>query len=385
VISEFAVALALLAGAGFMIQAFDSFMKIDPGYEVDGLLTFQISVPEDRYADDEAVATYQDELLRSLEGVPGVSGVALMSALPRGYASSRTPYEVDGRPVPDDGERPTADFQVVNPRYFETMGIEVLQGRPVDPSDRAEAQPVAWISRALAEREFPGEDPLGRGLVIQEETRIIAGVVETVQQQRISLAGESGQAIYLPYPQRPGRNLSFAVRTESGDPSALAGDVRQAVWAVNPDQPVAGLRTLQDYIDESLSGPRAISVFLTVMGVIALLLAAMGIYGVMAHSVTQQRREIGIRMALGADRGSVVGMVTRSGLTLAGIGMVLGMPLAWLMFRAFTSAVDIFAEDVGFGYAAILTGALLAVAALSTWLPARRASGVSPVGALREE
>ena len=151
------------------------------------------------------------------------------------------------------------------------------------------------------------------------------------------------------------------------------------------DQPVADVRTLEDYIDEALAGPRSISLFLTAMGGIALLLAAMGIYGVMSHSVTQQRKEIGIRMALGAGRGSVVGMVTRTGLGLAGIGMLLGLPLAWLVFRGFRAAVNLFAGDVGLGYAATLTGALLGVAALSTWLPARRASGVSPVRALRED
>ncbi len=385
VVGEFAVALALLAGAGFMIQAFDSFMRIDPGYQVDGLLTFQISVLEDRYDDDEAVVAYQDELLRSLEGVPGVSGVALMSALPRGYASSRTPYEVTGRPVADDGERPTADFQVVNPGYFTSMGIAIVQGRAIERSDRTDAQSVALISRALADREFPGEDPLGRSLEVRGTSRTVVGVVEDVQQRRISLAGEAGEAIYLPYAQLPSRNPSFAVRSSAGDPSSLAANIRQAVWAVEADQPVADVRTLQDYIDESLAGPRSISLFLTVMGGIALLLAAMGIYGVMSHSVTQRRKEIGIRMALGAGRGSVVGMVTRTGLALAGVGMLLGLPLAWIVFRGFTAAVNLFAGDVGISYAVTLTGALLAVAALSTWLPARRASGVSPVRALREE
>lgn len=385
VIGEFAVALALLAGAGFMIQAFDSFMKVDPGYDVEGLVTFQLSVLDDRYAGDEEVAAYQEELVRSLEGVAGVSGVALMSALPRGYASSRTSYEVTGRPIADEGERPTADLQVVNPGYFSTMGIQVVQGRSIEGSDRADAQPVALVSRALAQREFPGEDPLGRSLEVRGASRTVVGVVDDIQQSRISLTGDAGEAIYLPFAQLPSRNPAFAVRAASGDASVLAADIRQAVWRVEADQPVADIRTLRDYIDESLAGPRSISLFLTVMGGIALLLAAMGIYGVMSHSVTQQRKEIGIRMALGAGRGSVVGMVTRTGLGLAGIGMLLGLPLAWVIFRGFASAVDLFAGDVGLGYAATLTGALLAVAALSTWLPARRASGVSPVRALRED
>jgi hypothetical protein len=265
------------------------------------------------------------------------------------------------------------------------MGIAIVQGRAIERSDRTDAQSVALISRALADREFPGEDPLGRSLEVRGTSRTVVGVVEDVQQRRISLAGEAGEAIYLPYAQLPSRNPSFAVRSSAGDPSSLAANIRQAVWAVEADQPVADVRTLQDYIDESLAGPRSISLFLTVMGGIALLLAAMGIYGVMSHSVTQRRKEIGIRMALGAGRGSVVGMVTRTGLALAGVGMLLGLPLAWIVFRGFTAAVNLFAGDVGISYAVTLTGALLAVAALSTWLPARRASGVSPVRALREE
>ncbi len=214
VIGEFAVALALLAGAGFMVQAFNSFMNVDPGYDVEGLVTFQVSVLEDRYADDQAVVGYQDELLRSLESVPGVSGVAVMSALPRGYASSRTSYEVTGRPVTDDGERPTADFQVVNPGYFRSMGIEILQGRSIEDSDRMDAQPVAVISRALAAREFPGQDPLGRSLEVRDASRTVVGVVEDIQQRRISLAGEAGEAVYLPYAQLPSRKPSRTTSTK---------------------------------------------------------------------------------------------------------------------------------------------------------------------------
>jgi ABC-type antimicrobial peptide transport system permease subunit len=160
--------------------------------------------------------------------------------------------------------------------------------------------------------------------------------------------------------------------------------VRQAVWAVNPDQPVAQLRTLDAHVAESLAGPRSIALFLSVMAGVALLLAAIGIYGVLAHAVAQQQREIGIRMALGAGRASVVRMVTRSGLTLAGIGMALGLPLAWLMARAVASALDIFGAAAGLSQAAGVAGALALVALVSTWLPARRASGVHPAVALRD-
>ncbi len=385
VVGEFAVALALLTGAGFMVEAFDSFMRVEPGYEVEGLLTFRLSVLQDRYTEDAEVAAYEEELVRSLEAVPGVAGVAVMSSLPRGQRASRAPYTVDGRPVVDEGERPTADFQAVSPGFFETLGVDLLQGRLFEASDDAGSQAVAVISRSLARREFGDEDALGRQITVRGSSRTVVGVVETIQQVRIGLRGTDNEAIYLPMAQEPHRVPSFAVRAASGRAEALAGDVRQAVWAVEADQPVADVKTLQAHIDESLAGPRTISTFLVGMAAIALLLAAMGIYGVMSHTVTRQRREIGIRMALGAGRGSVVGMVTRTGLGLAGVGMLVGLPLAWLMFRGISTALDLFAEDVGLSYAGGVTALLLAVAAVSTWLPARRASGVSPVRALRED
>jgi len=209
------------------------------------------------------------------------------------------------------------------------------------------------------------------------------GVVENIFQDRLQLAGDAGEQIYLPVDQFALRAPSFALRT-TGDPSAMAGDVRRAVWSVEADQPIATPRSLEAYIAESLAGPRAISVFLLAIGAIALALAAIGIYGVMAQSVTQRRREIGIRMALGASRRSVVRMVTRSGLTLVGGGIALGLPLAVLMIQATIRSMDLFNTDIGFGYPAALGLALTLVAVLSTLLPAQRASGVSPVTALQE-
>ena len=164
----------------------------------------------------------------------------------------------------------------------------------------------------------------------------------------------------------------------------MSADVRQAIWSVEADQPVAQLRTVQAHIDESLAGPQALSLFLMIIGAVALSLAAMGIYGVMAHAVEQQRREIGIRMALGAGRGKVVGMVTRTGLTLAGAGMLLGVPLAYLMFRGITGMMNIFGGTAGYGYAVGVAGALMFAALLSSYLPARRASAVPPAVALND-
>lgn len=242
---------------------------------------------------------------------------------------------------------------------------------------------VVLVSESLVTREFSDADPIGAQITVRDESRRIVGVVGNITQDRMALAGRSGEQLYLPIAQFPLRNPSFALRT-AGDPTGLAGDVRQAVWSVEADQPVAQLQPLQSFIDESLAGPQAISSFLIVMGGIALALAAMGIYGVMSHAVTQQQREIGIRMALGAGRSTVVGMVARSGLGLIGIGVLGGLPLTFLMLRGTMSSLNLFETEVGFGYPLGLGSALIVVAVLATVVPARRASGVAPVAALKE-
>ena len=384
VVGEFAVALALLTGASFLIQAFDSLSNSDPGFATEGLLTFQLSVLDDRYDDDEGIVAYEDELIRVLGGIPGVEGVAVMSSLPRGRGNPTTRYSVDGRPVPEPTELPAAGLQSVNTAYFTTMEIDLLQGRLLEESDRLEAQRVAVVSQAFVDREFPDVDPLGSSLTTQDQSWVIVGVVENIMQDRRAIAGSNGEIIYLSLAQRPLRAPSFALRTSVAEAGALAADVRSAVWSVEADQPVARLRTFDDHMAESLAGPRILSQFLTAMAAMALVLAAMGIYGVMAHAVTQQTREIGIRIALGAGRGSVVGMITRSGLTLAGLGMLLGAPLVFLMYRGVLNTLGLFEADITFTYAYWVTGALVAVAALATYLPAQRASGVHPVVALRD-
>jgi putative ABC transport system permease protein len=383
VVGEFAVALGLLTGSAFMMEAFDQMTGAYPGFRQEGLLTFSLRAPDDRYPQDDDLVEYQDELLASLRAVPGAQGVAVMSSLPRGFSNPSVSYEVAGRERVDGSELPTAGFQAVNPEYFATMEIEVLQGRSFEEADRADGQRVAIVNQAFVRRELPDEDPLSKTVTFRNQAWVVVGVAGDILQERIPLAGDRGEALYVPVAQAPLRSPSYAIRV-AGDPNALAADVRQAVWAVNPDQPVALLQTLDAYVAESLAGPRAISVFLLGMGAIALLLAAMGIYGVMAHSVAQQQREIGVRMALGAERGNVVGMVTRSGLGLAGIGMLLGLPLAFVMYRVVASALNLFESAMGLSYAAWVTLALALVAVVSTWLPARRASNIEPVAALRD-
>lgn len=385
VVGEFAVALALLTGAGFLVQSFQRLTSSEPGFRQEGLLTFSITAPVDRYPDDAELRTYEDALMERLGQLPGVQGVAVMSSLPRGRGNPSIAYTVDGQVQPDDRDRRTAGLQTVSPGYLATMEIPLVEGRWIDETDREDGRPVVVVSRAFARREFPDQDPLGRTLTLagEEESRTIVGVADDILQNRMQLAGQGGEALYVPLAQNPRRAVSFALRIP-GDPTSLAADVRGAVWAVNPDQPVANLRTLDDFIAEALAGPHAISAFLMAMAAITLLLAALGIYGVVAHGVAQRHREIGIRMALGAARGSVVGMVTRGGLALAGMGMLIGLPMAYLMYRMAASALDLFEGGVGLSYAGAVGAVLALVALLATWVPAQRASAVAPSDALRD-
>jgi len=386
VIGEFAVALGLLTGAAFLTEAFNHLMSQDPGFRQEGLLTFNMTVPEDRYPGPEALRSYYDELVVALQAVPGVQGVAAMTGLPRGpNGTPSREYEVEGHTRPEEAQAPRAIYQAVNPAYFATMEIPVLQGRGIVASDREDAPPVVVVSQGFADLEFPGEEALGKRIRVgdEEEPRTIVGIAANTVQQRIEAAGDGARAIFVPVAQAPLRAVSFALRLP-GDPNAAIADVRGAVWRVNPDQPLARIQTLDAFVAESLAGPRAISLFLMAMGGIALLLAAMGIYGVMAHGVAQQQREIGIRMALGAGRGKVVGMVARSGLTLVGIGLVLGIPLSLVMYRLVARVLGLFEGGVGFTYAAAVAAALVLVALVSTLLPAQRASGVRPVAALKD-
>jgi putative ABC transport system permease protein len=386
VISECAVALGLLTGAGFLTEAFNSLLAQDPGYRQEGLLTFNMVAPEDRYPTPETLRSYQEELQVALGAVPGVEEVGLMSALPRGNTGTPSrSYAVEGYTLPEDADPPRAVYQAVNPGYFPAMEIELLEGRLFQEVDREDGPPVVVVSQAFVVREFPDGEALGERIRVgdEEEYRSIVGVVENTAQQRIALAGQSGQAFFVPAAQAPSRSMSFALRVP-GEPTDAIADVRAAVWSVNPDQPLARIQTLDAFVAESLAGPRTISLFLMVMGGIALLLAAMGIYGVMAHAVAQQQREIGIRMALGADRGAVVGMVARSGFALVGTGLLLGIPLSFVMYRLVSRALGLFEGGLGLTYAGAVTAALLLVAAVSTLLPARRASGVQPVAALKD-
>jgi putative ABC transport system permease protein len=384
VVVEIGAALALLIGAGALMNIFREFVMIDPGFDTRRLLTAQLTLSEDRYPQDADVRRFYREVTRRLSEVPGVHGVAVMNELPRSRASGSTEFTIEGRPAPGRNEEPVAGLQAVNDRYFPTLGVEIRQGRGVTEADREDTEAVAVVNQSFVESFFPGEDPQGKRVVVTGRPRRIVGVSPNIYQSRMpDDGGKLGPVIYLPMEQQPTRSKSFALRVE-GEPEALADALRGAIWAVDPAQPVSQVQSLTAHIATELSGPNIVSTVLSIFGATALLLSAIGIYGVMAHGVAQKTREIGIRMALGAAGGDVVGLVTRQGMRLAAFGLVLGAPFAFILIRLVGST---FVSTTGATPQLVLgvVAVLATVAFVATYLPARMASRIQPVRALSTE
>jgi putative ABC transport system permease protein len=384
VTAEIAVALALLTGSGFLIKAMELLVNVEAPFDARRLLTFDLTLPEHRYAGPAEMARFATEAERLLRETPGVADVAVMASLPRSRGNPSARFHVDGRPPVDPSERPETGWQAVNPAYFSTLNVALISGRGLQESDRADAPPVVVINQEFARRYFAGEEPLGQRLDVLGQVREVVGVVDNIIQSRVPEGAAAEAGVYLPVAQHAVRNPAFALLV-NGDMGSVATGVRQAIARVDADQPVAAIRTLQEHTEESLAGPRVLGVFVFALGLLAMVLAAVGIYGVMAHSVVQATREIGIRMAIGARQSQVIGMVARRGAVLIGIGLVAGLPIALLLQRLVNRALNLWEVDVPPDYALIAGGLLVTLALLASYLPARRAARVAPVRALQNE
>ncbi|MGW8265863.1 MAG: ABC transporter permease [Longimicrobiales bacterium] len=384
VVGQLAVALALLTGAGELREAMNSLVFADNGFNAENVLTFQISLPDYRYPETADIRRFQEELIRELQEIPGAVQVGLLSGLPRGRSIPNSFYSVEGQEYEDPNERPRTNWDAVSPSFFETLDIPMATGRNLSDMDREDTRLVAVVNQELARRAFPDQDPIGKRVILQGEPREIVGVVQNFMQRRIPFDGFVEPAIFLPAAQLPRRNAAFVVRT-GAEPTALAADVRNAVWSVDPDQPVAQVQTLEEFIQVELAAPAFLGLFVGGLAALAMFLSGIGIYGVMAHTVLQERRELGIRLAIGARGGQLVGMVTRRGLVLSAVGITLGTPLAILIHRAVVSALSLFDADFGLGITLVAGGTLAGVAILASYIPARGAARVQPTRALVEE
>jgi putative ABC transport system permease protein len=384
VVAEIGAALALLIGSGALLNIFREFVMPDPGFEVEGILTAQLTVSEDRHPEDGDVQRFYREVFLRLSEIPGVTGVAAMNELPRSRASGTTEFTIEGRATLRHNEEPVTGWQAVNGLYFTTLGVPIQEGRGVTEEDREDTEAVVVANESFVQTFFPEGDAIGKSVVLMGRPRRVVGVSKNIYQARMpDDGGKLGPVVYVPMEQQAVRSKAFALRVK-GDPEALAPELRAAIWSVDPEQPVSKVQTLTQHIDIELSGPRIISVVLTIFGATALLLSAIGIYGVMAHGVAQKTREIGIRMALGAAADDVVKLVTRQGMRLTALGLVLGAPFAFALTRLVGST---FVTTSGATPQLVLmvVVVLASVAFVATYLPARRASRIQPVRALSTE
>jgi putative ABC transport system permease protein len=386
VIVETAVAVLLVVGAGLLIRSFARLTAVDPGFRPQGVLTLRLLLPEGKYKDAERVAFTQrvEERLRAL---PGVTGAGMVSNLPMSGEENIEGMVIEGKPQPKPEDVPLGDFRQATPGYFEAMGIPLVAGRLFTDGDRLDGAPVAVIDETLARAYWPGENALGKrfrfgGFGQSDEPWItVAGIVGNVRNSGLHV--DARPQLYVPQAQSPSGQLSFVVRT-AGDPKRLIPDARAAVFAVDRNQPIDRMRTMEEMISASVAGRRFNMVLLVIFAGLALVLAAVGIYGITSYSVAQRTREMGLRMALGAQPGTVLGLVLKEAGTLALLGLGAGLVLAFVATRVMSSLLFGVGSTDPATFAAVSLG-LAAVSLFAAYLPGRRATQVDPMVALRAD
>lgn len=390
VVSEMALSLMLLVGAGLSIQGFVRLLQTDPGYRAEGLVTMQLTVPSGRY-DGETLRRLFGQVDAQVRELPGVQASTISCGLPLAGASESS-FWVDGRPQPLPAEKPTAVNYPVSANFHKTMGIPILMGRGFTEQDREGQPDVALIDERLAQTFFPGQSPLGRHLLLGDGKRPweIVGVTRHIAHYGIGTPEAAPYQFYLPYRQLPeatfkifGSSINISIRTGL-PPAAVAQAVAAVVARIDRDQPIYEVHLMGELIDDAMADRRFAMLVLGLFAALALVLAVVGLYAVMAYTVTQRTHEIGVRMALGAQPQQVRRMVLRQGLRLAGLGLAAGTVGALLLARGMSAVV----AAVDGPEPAILGGvaaALLGVAALACLIPARRATRVDPMIALRGE
>jgi len=387
VIGEVAISFVLLIGAGLLINSFLHLRKLDPGFRADHLLTMKVDLSEVKYPDRDQRAVFFNEVIRRVRALPGVESAAVAGNLPLTYNGDSMIISVEGLPDPPPDQQPDVIYRVIGPGYFGTMGIPLVHGRDFTDQDKGDAKDVVVISEKTAQHFWPGQDPIGKRLKPGSSTsnapwREVIGIVKDVRQN--DLIAPPKMQMYLNYRQLKNIPANALVVRTSIEPMSLAGSVRNAIWSVDKDQTVADIDTMDHIVAEAVARQRFSMLLLGFFAAIALLLASVGIYGVMSYSVAQRTREIGIRMALGARRADVLQMTVRDGLKLVGAGMLLGVAAAFILTRLMATLLyGISAADpmtfVG------ISVVLLAVAVLASYVPALRATKVDPLVALRAQ
>jgi predicted permease len=383
VVAQLALSLVLLTGASLMMRSFLLLQRASPGFDPSHALTLETSLQGARYAADSAVVGGYEELERRLAALPGVARVGATSQLPVRACCSGTGYVAEGHRYAV-GATPDALHSAVTPGYFAALGVPLLEGRGIDARDDAGAPAVAVVNRAMARREWPGESAVGKRFryAATDSTAItVVGVVGDVQQDE--LTDRDRPQMYRPNAQQPYRTLALVVRAH-GDPAALAPAARQALRAFDKDLPVSEMFTMREVVRRRMFQPRIYGSMFAVFAGAALLLASVGLYGVVAYTVAQRTHEIGVRVALGATMAHVLRLVVRQGARLVALGLLIGVPAALALTRLLRGAL----YGVSPGDPATFVGMtmlLSAVALLASYVPARRATRVDPMTALRSD
>jgi putative ABC transport system permease protein len=390
VILEFSLALTLLASGGLALKSFWNLTQIDLGINPDNVLTFRLPVPDQRLKGADQIKSYYRQMLEKITAVPGVRSAAVMTGTPAGGPGSGMRFSISGQPFANPSERPSAGFQMVTARYVDTLGVRVTKGRSIDERDTDTSPRVAVVNEYFVSRYLPGVDPLGQRIVIIETSRespqgkaVELEIVGVFHNMRGAGVREDYPEINIPFWQSPRPRASIALKTD-GNPKAFLRSIAAAVTSVDPDMPLGGARTIDEIISESLAIDRFSVVLFASFGALGLLLAAVGIYGVMSFGVAQRTHEFGVRIALGAQRSRVISLVLKEGTALAVIGGLIGLVGAYLVRRAMqitlfgVPAVDVSA----FGAMFLL---LLIAALVACFVPAWRASRIEPLEALRHD
>jgi len=388
VVAETAIGLVLMVGAGLLLRSFSHLLNVDPHFNPQGIVTLQFDLPASRYDIHRQVRFY-DELLAKLNTVPGVTSAVVAWPLPFSGVGAVIGFTIPGRTFPP-GQRPIAHLAIASPGYFRTLEIAVVKGREFQAHDTESSPPVVIVNEAFARRFFPGQDPIGQhiqpgvgpGGQDQEPIREIVGVVADVKHSRLS--EEFSPQYYLPYSQGLfGPPPTLAIRTDT-DPLAMLGAVQNQIHALDRELPVYQVRTLKEMVSASTSNSRFDALLLGMFAGVALLLTAVGLYGVIAYSVAQRTHELGVRIALGATPTTLISMVLSRGVLLAGIGLVIGMILGSGLTRMLSSMLY---EIRPLDWPTFVGGGvlLIVVSLLASYIPARRAAKVDPLVALRYE
>jgi len=385
VVGEVAVSLVLLVGGGLMMRSFLRLTSVDPGFNPRGVMTATVPLAGPRYATDEQRAAFFQRLTTQLGSLPGVKSVSAINHLPLGGDVWTLGFTVEGRPAPPDAERPAAVYRVVRPDYFRTMGAALLQGRDFTERDDDASPGVLIINEALARRQWPGEEPLGKRIIVNGErskSREVVGIVKDVKQGE--WASEPQPEMYLPHLQAASpRSMTLVVRT-SPDSLEIGPALRREVWAIDSDLPVSRVSSMEEVVAESVGQQRFNTLLIGLFAATALILAAVGVYGVMSHAVAQRTHEIGVRLALGARGRDILGMIIRQGLALTVIGLAVGLAVALALVRVMSSLLYKVSTTDPLIYGGV-AAALTLSALLACYIPARRATKVDPMVALRHD